>query len=146
MPDGGLPRGTIVTWNGAYAFGWEDAPGSLSLSASGDQIIAFSSAFEDPTPIFALHYKSGSWDATASSSTTSGVPAGLEVGVTAVALGHKDNYRFNGPALMASREAFLVAVCTPSNWVGSDVAATTELPAHYEFGPSEHPSGMCLCV
>lgn len=90
---GGLARGTVVTWSGPYTEGWEDAPGNLALSASGDQIIAFSGNFEAPVPLFGVHFTSGSWDSGATSTSESGIPPGLEAGVTALALGHKDNYR-----------------------------------------------------
>jgi hypothetical protein len=60
---------------------------TLSLANDGDQVIAYQGALTNPTPIYAVQTNSTIWQTTATDAQTSAIPAGLEDGITAVAVG-----------------------------------------------------------
>lgn len=98
----------------------------FSLSTSGDQIIAFQGLSTDPTFLFALLTNSTEFQADATSSNTSALPPGLEIGTTAVAVGagagptqEVDNAVYSGPVTGSPTE-LLAAISDASNWTGSN--------------------------
>jgi len=66
----------------------------FSLSASGDQILAYQGADATPTFIYAINFDSAGWS-DAINANTSALPTGLTDGTTAVNLGEADNAIYN---------------------------------------------------
>ena len=127
-----IPAGTVVryrdnggTTNSAGFSPYAQAFGGLTLA--GDQILAYQGTEAAPVFIHAVHQNpAGLFDADATSITTSAIPRGLDLGSTAVALAF-DNNSYDlaapGPGTAAgSRGALLLAIGSPANWNGSDVA------------------------
>jgi endonuclease I len=86
----GLAAGTVVSNAGCpdAVFSAGSTEGALcGLSNSGDQILAYVGPADAPQFLTAIQGSAGTWDADASSSTTSALPAGLVEGRTAVAIG-----------------------------------------------------------
>lgn len=112
------------------------AQGNISLSASGDQLLAFTSS-DDPTQagfgqqsftaLFSLDSGLGGNEFSYLdnySTYTTDLPPGLTEGETALALSDAgidewDNMRYIGPAT-GSREALLAAIANPANWEAQD--------------------------
>ncbi|MBN4058041.1 T9SS type A sorting domain-containing protein [Olleya sp. AH-315-K02] len=66
----------------------------FSLSASGDQILAYQGADATPTFIYAINFDSAGWS-DAINANTSALPTGLTDGTNAVNLGEADNAIYN---------------------------------------------------
>lgn len=102
--------------------------GTMSFSASGDQILAYEGLDSSPTFIYALNDEgAGVWQADATSSNTSALPTGLTNGTTAVALNELDNYVYTGTT-SGTKAALLSAISNNANWAGSDAIRQT-MPA-----------------
>ncbi len=102
----------------------------LSLSTSGDQIIAFQGASSSPTFIFAAQINSNQWQAGATNTQESALPTGLTNGVNAVAAGagpgagdEFDNAWYSGTTSGTAAE-ILAAVANNANWTGNDATYT----------------------
>ncbi|WP_299489951.1 choice-of-anchor I family protein [Acaryochloris sp. IP29b_bin.137] len=130
-----LTAGTVVNFvNNNADFTADNDTGvgtsGFSLSTSGDQIIAFQGLSTDPTFLFALLTNSTEFQADATSSNTSALPPGLEIGTTAVAVGagagpaqEVDNAVYSGPVTGSPTE-LLAAISDASNWTGSNSPLT----------------------
>ncbi|MFC2992529.1 ExeM/NucH family extracellular endonuclease [Halomonas tibetensis] len=134
-PEGGVAPGTRVSY-AEQADQFQDANGdavgnnSFNLSTSGDQVIAFTGEPSEPTFLFAVQTNSSEWQGGATSSNDSGLPPGLEAGLTAVAAGEGpnsdyDNVAYAGPGTGTAAE-LLAAIGNPANWAGDNA----ELPAN----------------
>lgn len=109
-PSGGTSCGTVVSFT----------ENNLALSASGDQIIAFTGTVNAPTPIAAIQMN-GNWDANATSSNTSAIPTGLTLGVNCIAISPEvDNGKYNGSNLSDSKVNLLAAINDSANWITDD--------------------------
>lgn len=81
--------------------GWKTSKGTVSgssgfsLSASGDQILAYQEV-SGITFLTAIQFNDTSWETDATSSNTSKLPNGLTNSQNAVALGNKDNAIYSG--------------------------------------------------
>ncbi len=125
--DSPIAAGTVVTFTCAGNDPTDAATpsagsvtGSLcGLSTSGDQILAYQGTDAAPTFIYAVNNEGNSWQADATSSNTSALPAGLTDGVTAVALPELDNYAYTG-TVSGSAADLLAAIGNPANWTGND--------------------------
>lgn len=97
------------------------AVSSVLFSASGDQILAYQGDADSPTFIAALNAEGspGTWQADATSSNTSALPAGLVDGETAVALDEIDNAIYSG-ITTGTRADLLAAINDAANWTGSN--------------------------
>jgi len=85
-PPGGVSCGTVVSFN----------EGSMSLSTSGDQILAYQGSASNPTFIAAIQMNEDCWDNDATSSNTSAIPSGLTDGVNCLHISPEvDNAKFN---------------------------------------------------
>ncbi|MEM1096180.1 MAG: putative Ig domain-containing protein [Bacteroidota bacterium] len=113
VPGGGLAAGTVVAIN---------APAGPNFSTSGDQLLAYTGSEDNPSFVYALNVEGSGWQADATSSNTSALPAGLTNGVTAVAVGEIDNVAYVGTTT-GSRTELLAAIGNPANWSGSNSAA-----------------------
>src|SRR4051812_47991277 len=72
--------------------------GSMSFAAAGDQIIAYQGTLASPTVLYAVDIADGdnAFAGDATNANTSAIPAGLALGVTAVALAF-NNAAYTGP-------------------------------------------------
>lgn len=130
-----LTAGTVINFvNNSADFTADNDVGvgtnGFSLSASGDQIIAFQGLSTNPTFLFALLTNSTEFQADATSSNTSALPPGLVVGTSAVAVGagagptqEVDNAVYSGPVTGSPTE-LLAAISDASNWTGDNSTLT----------------------
>ncbi|WP_052288625.1 ExeM/NucH family extracellular endonuclease [Leptolyngbya iicbica] len=105
-----LAAGTLVT----------PTVSGVAFSTSGDQLLAYQGDANSPTFIYALNSEgAGVWQADATSSNTSALPAGLLDGATAVALDEIDNAIYVGPT-SGTKAELLAAISDRTNWTGSN--------------------------
>src|SRR5262245_682083 len=92
----------------------------LDLDPAGDQIIAYSGDATAPNLVYAIDFADddNAFAADATSANTSALPAGLTLGLTAVAIAF-DNGAYTGPA-SGSQSELLAAIGDPANWSVSD--------------------------
>ncbi len=128
-----LPAGTHIrvyedtSNNPLTTFG--TVSGSLpALSSSGDQLIAYQGDHTSPVLLGALHMNGG-WDAEASSSNTSILPAALTEGFHAMAIDPEvDNAMYNMSVVTGTKEQLLAAIYNPANWLTDNSTAFTLPP------------------
>ena len=119
-------------WTNVTYFGTESTVAAINFSTSGDQI----HAFIDPvfgsydslggTPIASLDASGGyvaPYTDTGSANQT-GLPGGLSVGVTAIAIGNFDNGRYAG-TLTGTPDQIRAAVNDVTNWLTSNLSMNT---------------------
>jgi hypothetical protein len=95
------------------------------FSASGDQILLYQGSTASPTFITAINSEgAGVWQANATSSNTSALPAGLTNGVNAVALFEADNGIYDCSTTSDGAANLLAAMCTTGNWNMSNSSVT----------------------
>jgi len=99
----------------------------FALSASGDQIIAFQGASNNPSLIYAVQTNSNQWQTNATASTNSALPSGLINGTTAVAVGagsgassEYDNAVYDMSTTSGTQAEILAAVSNNTNWNGNN--------------------------
>ena len=95
--------------------------GSMSFDSAGDQIIAYQGPEASPTLLYAVDFADGNntFDSDATSATTSALPTGLTLGVTALAIGF-DNATYTGPN-SGTQLDLLEAIGEPAFWAGHDI-------------------------
>ena len=96
-----------------------DEPAGIAFSTGGDQALVYTGPDGAPSFVYGLNNEGDSWQDDATSSNTSALPAGLQEGLTAVALVEADNASYAGPT-SGTREALLQAISTPANWTTDD--------------------------
>ncbi|MFN8288688.1 MAG: PKD-like domain-containing protein [Chitinophagaceae bacterium] len=149
-PAGGLPGGTEITISGLTATrSGGGAAGTvtgtaLSLSTSGDQILAYRGTAASPTFISAIHMNvytvaggdpttttAAAWDGAAPPSTTSSaLPTGLTTGLNCIWIGTQgdvnsehNNAKYGNctsPAINGSLVALRAALNNQANWIVDD--------------------------
>ena len=93
---------------------------SMSLSASGDQIIIYQGTSASPSMITALNIEGPSvWQTNATSSNTSALPAGLTNGTNAIAVAEVDNSIYTG-STTGTLSSLKMSLFTASNYGGSN--------------------------
>lgn len=93
--------------------------GSVALSTSGDQLIAFQGTLSNPSLITAIQMN-GAWDADATSSNTSALPTGLVDGQNAISISPEiDNAIYDCSTTSGTAMAVRMAVNNAANWNGS---------------------------
>jgi hypothetical protein len=152
--------GTVLTWEsgaseagqgegegGQFHFDWTKS-GMFSLSASGDQLLAYAESPADGMQFLcALHFTgaAGVFDApddTSSSGTSSSsLPHGLSIGAGAIALPHQDNYIYTGPQ-RGTAEHLFVNISTVANWRGDNSNRQT-WDGSFEIVPPPTPIPAC---
>ncbi|MCB0584616.1 MAG: lamin tail domain-containing protein [Phaeodactylibacter sp.] len=117
------------------------APGNaLVLSTGGDQVLAYQGDEASPSFIAAINNEgAGVWQADATSSNTSALPAGLVDGMTAVALNEADNARYNCATESGDVSSLLLAINNSANWVGDNT--NNQVPAGCAFAPTGCSAG-----
>jgi hypothetical protein len=102
--------------------------GSMAFDFFGDQIIAYQGTEANPTFLYAIDFADGdsAFAGDATSTVTSAIPAGLTLGVTAVAIPF-DNAAYTGPT-SGSQLDLLEAIGDPTNWTGSDTGPQPRSP------------------
>ena len=124
--DADVARGTVVAIESGEpdftaSVGSVSAGGGPQFATEGDQLLVYQGEATQPTFLYALNNEGedGAWQADATSSNDSALPAGLESGTTAIALEEVDNAAYTGPT-SGSRAELLEAISTPSNWTGDN--------------------------
>ncbi len=98
----------------------------MALSSSGDQILVYQGTEETPLFVAAINVEGDhTWQDDATDASTSAIPAGLENGITCVALSETDNMLYNRSLVSGSREELLLSVNNYQNWTGSDTQRQT---------------------
>ena len=126
-----LNAGTVISYrtNSTNFTSANDAnvgTSGFSLSAFGDQVIAFQGTTSSPTFIYAAQLNSTLWQATSDGTSNSAIPQGLVDGVTAVAAGagsgsgsEYDNAWYSG-STSANPSALLALIGDNANWTGNN--------------------------
>lgn len=119
-----VPAGTVVNIGAT----------GMSLSGSGDSIIAYQGTAANPTFLYAIDLADGNgvFSSGATNSNTSAMPSALALGQTAIAL-PQDNVAYNGPTTGTKAE-ILAAIADPANWVGDDAARQTPVSGPFSIG------------
>ncbi len=113
VPSTGLAPGTVVSFSGVAG---------PAFAAAGDQLLVYTGPESAPSFVYALNVEGAAvWQADATSSNTSALPAGLVNGSTAVAVNEFDNVAYAGPTSGTQAE-LLAAIGDPGNWTGDDTA------------------------
>lgn len=103
--------------------------GGFNLSTSGDQIIAFQGLATNPTFLYAVNDRLGTWQTTADTSNSSALPTGLVDGDTAVAPTEFDNIALNCTANhTGTKQQLLAFISDKTNWIGDNTTAYTVDP------------------
>ncbi|MFA6598611.1 MAG: endonuclease [Ignavibacteriaceae bacterium] len=143
-PVGGVTTGTIVNVSSATpSIGSIVSSGSFLLSASGDQILAYTGTSSIPNFIYAVNDSGSSWQATALSANSSALPAGLANGVSAVALNEIDNAIFSG-TISSDHTQLQIDVGNKLNWTGSN-SVRQSMPSGVWALPVELESFNAYC-
>ena len=116
-----VAAGTVITLNSdmSATMGTLTKTGTLALSASGDQILAYQGDATAPTFIYAVNDKGTAWQSDSSDANTSALPTGLINGVTAIALNEKDNGVYSG-ITTGDKSSLLSAISNTANWTMDD--------------------------
>jgi predicted extracellular nuclease len=126
-PAGGVTAGTVITVSTtpSASLGSVTESGDLNFSADGDQIIAYQTIGGVVTPIAALNNEGAAiFQPDATSSNTSALPQGLNLGANAVAVNEIDNAVYTGPTT-GDLTTLQAALNNPSNWTGNDTVNQT---------------------
>ena len=117
VPAGGVPKGRVITFLQPTHPNFT-ATGNFELSVDGDQLLAYQGTSAAPRFICGLMTR-GAWS-DATSAQTSALPAGLQNGATAVAVGW--SYAFMSQAALRRGLTATVRTSfnTASNWTGSN--------------------------
>ena len=100
------------------------ATGNFSLSADGDQILAYQGSNINPTFITAIQMNSD-WDGDSISTNTSSIPTGLTNGIDCLSINPEiDNAKYNG-LLSGTIANIRSAINTEANWFGSNTVNQT---------------------
>ena len=131
---------------------------ALSLSTSGDQVLAYQGSSTSPTFISAIHMNVYSlanfdpvsttaavWDGTNSNNTSaSALPPGLTTGTNAIWIGtqdvpssEKDNAAFNCSGNTSTIANLRAALNNQANWITSNITASFTLPISCSVLPIE---------
>ena len=123
--DTALTAGTVVTIEEGVATSGT-ATGNLILSSAGDQVFAFQGDAANPTFIYGLH-GDGSFEADATSSSTSALPPTLTEGETALAIDPEaDNAAYQG-ITSGTRTELLAAISNINNWTTSNTSSFSDV-------------------
>lgn len=96
--------------------------GSFALSSSGDQILVYQGDEMSPQFIYGLNIEGAAvWQSDATNTNSSALPAGLNNGLSAVALQEFDNVKYSGSTQFPDPTQALIAIGDPANWVGDDL-------------------------
>ncbi|MBO9700399.1 MAG: hypothetical protein J7604_09340, partial [Sporocytophaga sp.] len=81
-----------------------------------DQILAFQGSFTNPTFLFGLNNIEDKWQEDATTTNTSALPPGLEIGKTALSLKGNTNASFNCSYIVQDKQKLLENIANPSYW------------------------------
>ncbi len=112
--------------------------GTMSFSASGDQILAYQGSNSTPSFVYALQSNTSGWQSDAGDSNSSTLPTGLINGSTAVAIPEVDNAIYTGTTfsnLSHNAAYFLPLIGDSTNWQTSDDTSFT-MPSTTFTGPN----------
>jgi hypothetical protein len=115
-----LNAGTVVVYSESQAE-FSDS-GSFSLSSSGDQILVYQGDEMSPQFIYGLNMEGAAvWQADATNTNNSALPAGLINGLNAVAVQEFDNVKYNGSTQFPDPTQALISISDPASWVGDNL-------------------------
>jgi hypothetical protein len=138
------------TWTAGSAYGIGDeivlSSSGLSLSATGDQIIAY----QNTSDIIAAINVEGAhvWQSDATDSNTSSLPSGLTNGENCVALDEYDNVQYDRSVTSGTKATILAAINDYSNWSGDNSTSYTLSSGTGSYSvsitaePSAQPTGF----
>lgn len=115
-----LNAGTVVV----YSENQSDfsSSGSFSLSSTGDQILVYQGDELSPQFIYGLNMEGAAvWQADATSTNNSALPAGLNNGLSAVALQEFDNVKYAGSTQFPDPTQALITISDPASWAGDNL-------------------------
>jgi hypothetical protein len=96
--------------------------GSFSLSSSGDQILVYQGDELSPQFVYGMNLEGAAvWQSDATSTNSSALPAGLNNGLSAVALQEFDNVKYSGTTQFPDPMQALITIGNPGNWAGDDL-------------------------
>lgn len=142
-PEGGVAAGTVVTYTAdstqfTSANSSELGNNGFNLSVGGDQVLAFTGDATNPEFIYAVQTNSDTWQDTADSSNESALPPGLEVGVTAVAVGDARNAAFSGDGYGTADE-LLSVIGDAANWSFEYDTLPANVTTNFQIGTTDAP-------
>lgn len=116
----------------------------MALSSSGDQIIVYQGTEESPLFVAAINDEGEHiWQEDATDASTSALPAGLENGITCVALAETDNMLYDRNLVSGSTNELLLSVNDYLHWTGSDTQRQVLSTAGFTIISSEaEPAGL----
>ncbi|MEE9167869.1 MAG: lamin tail domain-containing protein [Candidatus Neomarinimicrobiota bacterium] len=125
VPVGGVTAGTVIVYpssQGDFSSANDSSVGTngMSLSSTGDQIIAFQDSSSNPVFIYAFNSEGTEWQTDATNSNESAIPPGLADGLSALAIVEKDNGYYSGSTTSGTKSALLSAISNSDNWTTSN--------------------------
>lgn len=131
VPQGGLTAGAVVTLEGPDI-------GTMALSNSGDQILAYQGTEDDPSFLYALNVEGNAqWQDDATNAHTSALPRQLVNGESAIALEEFDNYRYDS-GTVGTCDELRTFISEASNWAGLDESRLPFVTNFTVTGPCEY--------
>lgn len=120
VPPGGLSTGTVITYTADQkndnGFTTTGIDGFFGLAQGGDQLLVFQGNFDSPVFLFGLNNLEGTWQDDATTTNSSGLPPGLEIGKTAVSLNGGANASFDCSKIVKDKNLMLENISNPLNW------------------------------
>ena len=104
--------------------GWVDSSGRFALSASGEQVYAYTGSDASPVFLYAFTTKGGGWDSGATSTTTGCLPRALRENGQAAPLSfapavHADNFVYAGTR-KGTAASLLASLASDTSWLKSN--------------------------
>jgi hypothetical protein len=120
VPPGGLSTGTVITYTADQknnnGFTTTGIDGFFGLAQDGDQLLVFQGNFDSPVFLFGLNNLEGIWQDDAITTNSSALPAGLEIGKTALSLFGGANASFDCSKIVKDKNQMLENISNPLNW------------------------------
>ncbi|GAL85406.1 Na-Ca exchanger/integrin-beta4 [Sporocytophaga myxococcoides] len=120
VPQGGLSIGTVITYTADQknnnGFTTTGIDGFFGLAQGGDQLLVFQGNFDSPVFLFGLNNLDGIWQDDATTTNSSALPPGLEIGKTAVNLSGGANASFDCTKIVKDKNQMLENISNPLNW------------------------------
>lgn len=131
-----LPAGTVLRWANGITVAAADAEGNTLaewtgsgpvLSTSGDQVLVYTGTASSPSFLWAMT-ASGEWiEGSNPSSTESGLPPGLEDGVSAVAVAKAKNTVWGGNQTQGTPEELARRIANRTQWAPATASTLAQV-------------------
>ncbi len=135
---GGISAGSTVNWVNGQSIagtGWSsNNPSNFAFNASGDSLIAYTGSLASPSLVYGLQ-QGTTWDANATSASTSAEPATLVSGVSTGTIGGANGYYAGMTS--GTKTLLQVAIGNNTNWISSSSAvASSNFASSFSVGSS----------